>query len=69
MYWNVDPEELDMMEEDKVYPPRFEVQVCGSHARETGNAKIYFRGMAHVERDSTELLLEPMASGGFVKLS
>ena len=62
---DLDPEELEMMEEDGVYPPRFEVQVCGSHAREPANALICFRGMADtVGNDTTELLLEPVAFGG-----
>lgn len=48
-----------MMEEDRVYPPRFEVQVCGSLAREAVTALICFRGMADVGNDTTELVLEP----------
>lgn len=58
-----------MMEEDKVYPPRFEVQVCGSYAREPVNAHISFRGMAGGGgggSDSTELILEPVKLGACV---
>lgn len=62
IYWKTDPEELEMMEEDKVYPPRFDVEVCGTHARETVSALICFRGMAG-GGDSTELLLESKISG------
>lgn len=62
-YWDLDPDELEMMEDDKVYPPRFEVLVCGSHARELITALICFRGMAELGSNTTELVLEPMAAG------
>ncbi len=52
-----------MMEEDGIYPPRFEVQVCGSHANEPVNAIVEFRGMAGTGPDTTELLLEPTKEG------
>lgn len=56
-----------MLEEDRIYPPRFEVQVCGSHAREPVTALICFRGMADIGGDTTELVLEPVVAslGGF----
>ena len=49
-----------MQEEDRIYPPRFEVQVCGSQAREPITALICFRGMADIGSDTTELVLEPV---------
>lgn len=52
------------MEEDKIYPPRFEVQVCGFNVKESANALICFRGMDGIGSDSTELLLEPTSFGG-----
>jgi hypothetical protein len=61
-YWDKEPDELAMMEEDGMYPPRFEVQVCGSQAREAVTAVICFRGMADIDSDSTELVLEPGAA-------
>ena len=61
---DLDPEELEMMEEDGAYPPRFMVQICGSHAREPANALICFLGMSDAGDDTTELLLEPVAFGG-----
>ena len=43
-----------------MYPPRFEVQVCGSQAKETTIAYIYFKGLTKSGSDMTELLLEPV---------
>lgn len=63
-YWEMDPDELEMMEDDRIYPPRFEVLVCGSHARELVTALICFRGMADISSDTTELVLEPHTPGG-----
>lgn len=62
VYWNKDPEELEMMQEDAVYPPRFDVQVCGSQARETVSTLVCFRGMADGGY-STELMLESSFPG------
>ena len=58
-YWNIDPDELEMMEEDKIYPPRFEIEVHGSHARAAVTALVCFSGIADVGNDTTELVLEP----------
>ena len=62
VYWNKDPDELEMMEEDSVYPPRFDVKVCGSQARETVSTLICFRGMADGGY-TTELMLESSLPG------
>ena len=52
-----------MMEEDRIYPPRFEVKVCGSYASESVSAIFTFRGIAGAGSDMTELLLEPALEG------
>ena len=62
-FWDIDPQELETMEEDRIYPPRFEIQVCGSQASELVNAAITFRGMDGRGPDTTELLLEPTSEG------
>ena len=66
-FWDKDPQDLEMMEEDGIYPPRFEIEVCGSHAKEPINAAVIFRGMAGKGSNMTELLLEPSEAEGVFK--
>ena len=60
-YWNIGTEQLEMMEEEKQYPPRFEIQVSSFQAKEPTNVSVYFKGMAdNGTADVTELLLQPI---------
>lgn len=64
----MDPEQLELMEEEGQYPPRFEVQVSSSQAREAVNAHISFEGVMGDDdlHDGvlTELILQPSMSPG-----
>ena len=64
----MDPDELQAMEEEGQYPPRFEVLVSSYQARETVNACLTFRGVL-TDNDSTdgmltELILQPLRLPG-----
>ncbi len=59
-----------MMEEENQYPPRFEVEVSGSQARESVNALISFKGLADDNgNNTTELLLEKATFSNGIYLS
>ena len=69
-FWSADPEELQLLHDEKLYPPRFVVRVGGDVATEDTFAQICFRGV--VEDLDTELelrvyrqSLQLMSSGCF----
>jgi len=67
-YLHVDPDELQAMEEDGQYPPRFEVLASSYQARETVNACVMFRGVLTdnelTDGMLTELILQPLRLPG-----
>jgi len=62
-FWSIDAKELELMEKERMYPPRFQIHV---YATQCVCIPIFFQG---TEEDiKIELLLKPDNSGNIVKL-
>lgn len=55
-FWDVEPSDLEQMEAEELYPPRFVIDVCGTQAQSTGQVWINFSGMENEFK--SELILD-----------
>lgn len=62
-FWEIEPSELEQMESEELYPPRFVIDVCGTQAHANGQVWIYFSGMTDDESKS-ELILDASRGKG-----
>ena len=60
-FWDSLPHELELMHEQKMYPPRFTLQVCGEKATHDTTAVVEFEGAC--EDLSTEIHLSLPTTG------
>ena len=60
-FWDNLPHELELMHEQKMYPPRFTLQVCGEKATHDTTAVVEFEGAC--EDLSTEIHLSLPTTG------
>ena len=60
-FWDNLPHELELMHEQKMYPPRFTLQVCGEKATHDATAVVEFEGAC--EDLSTEIHLSLPTTG------
>ena len=63
-FWDNLPHELELMHEQKMYPPRFTLQVCGEKATHDTTAVVEFEGAC--EDLSTEVHLSLPTTGTHV---
>lgn len=55
-FWEIEPSDLEQMEAEELYPPRFVIDVCGTQAHSTGQVWINFSGMENEFK--SELILD-----------
>ena len=60
-FWDSLPHELELMRDQKMYPPRFTLQVCGDKATHDATALVEFEGAC--EDLSTEIHLSLPTTG------
>ena len=46
-FWEIEPSDLEQMELEELYPPRFVIDVCGMQALTTGQVWVHFSGMTN----------------------
>lgn len=61
-FWEIEPSELEQMESEKLYPPRFVIDVCGTQALTTSQVWVYFSGMTNEFK--SELILDTSRGKG-----
>ena len=55
-FWEIESSDLQQMENEGLYPPRFVIDVCGTQAHSNGQVWINFSGMTHAFK--SELMLD-----------
>lgn len=60
-FWNKEHELLKMMEENKMYPPRFVLSVCSNEAKTSSVASLQFEGTR--ENTKINIILQHVPQG------